>query len=145
MNRVVLADDHKPFREALRNLLARDPEIEVVGEAGDGSEALRLVRSMQPDVIVMDLRMPSVDGITVLRQLAAGNPATKVIVVSVDSEPYFAKEMLAAGASGYVTKADADELPRAIRAVAGNMNYLSNEVAGKAAVTGSASDPKPLS
>ena len=126
--RVVLADDHKPFREVLRNLLERDPDIVVVGTAGDGAEALALVRSTLPDVVVMDIRMPRLNGVDALHSLAAAHPAIKVIVLSVTSEPIFAAKMLATGASGYVTKADAGELPRAIHAVVSGSTYLSAEV-----------------
>ncbi len=127
--RVALADDHKPFRQALRSMLERHADIEIVGEAGDGNAALDLVRSTLPDVAVMDIRMPGFSGIAALRQLAETDPGVKVIVLSVTSEPFFAEEMLRAGASGYVTKADADELPHAIRAVQSGSDYLSAEVA----------------
>ena len=130
--RVVLADDHKLFREALRNMLQRHPDIEVVGEAGDGIEALELVRSVLPDVLVMDIRMPRLNGIAAIAQLLAAHPSIKVIVLSVNAEHVFASEMLAAGARGYVTKADAEELPRAIRAVVNGLQYLSLEVAATA-------------
>jgi len=127
--RVLLADDHKPFREALRNMLQRDPDIEVAGEAGDGIRAVELVRALLPDVVVMDIRMPRLNGIEAIAQLLAVHPPVKVIVLSVNSERIFASEMLAAGARGYVTKSDAEELPRAIRAVMNNLEYLSLEVA----------------
>ena len=130
--RVVLADDHKPFREALRNLLERDPGIEIIGEAGDGTEMLDLVRSGQPDVVVLDMRMPGMNGIDTVRQLAATHPSAKLIVVTATSESTFAAETLGAGASGYVTKADAEELPRAIHAVVRGSTYLSAEVAATA-------------
>jgi len=132
-SRVVLADDHKVFREAMRSMLERDPSIEVIGEAGDGTEALDLVGSVHPDVVVMDVRMPGVNGIVALRQLIAAHPRVKVIVLSVTSEPIFASEMLGAGACGYVTKGDAGELPRAIHAVLSDSNYLSTEVAAMVA------------
>ena len=141
-SRVVLADDHKLFREAMRAMLERDPSIEVIGEAGDGTEALALVQSVHPDVLVMDVRMPGVNGITALRQLIAADSWVKVIVLSVTSEAIFASEMLGAGARGYVTKGDAGELPRAIHAVVGNGNYLSTEVA--ATVTDSAGAGKSI-
>ena len=131
--RVLLADDHKPFREALRNMLQRDPDIEVAGEAGDGIRAVELVRSLLPDVVVMDIRMPRLNGIEAIAQLLAVHPPVKVIVLSVNSERIFASEMLAAGARGYVTKSDAEELPRAIRAVLNNLEYLSLEVAATVA------------
>ena len=131
--RVLLADDHKPFREALRNMLQRDPDIEVAGEAGDGIRAVELARSLLPDVVVMDIRMPRLNGIEAIAQLLAVHPPVKVIVLSVNSERIFASEMLAAGARGYVTKSDAEELPRAIRAVLNNLEYLSLEVAATVA------------
>lgn len=132
-SRVVLAEDHRAFREALRNLLDRDPGIEVIGEAGDGTEALELVRSVHPDVVVMDLRMPGINGVAALKQLIAAQPSLKVIVLSVTSEPAFASEMLGAGARGYVTKSDTSELPRAIHAAESGASYLSTEVALPAA------------
>lgn len=127
--RVVLADDHKLFREALRNMLQRHPDIEVVGEAGDGIQAVELVGSLLPDVVVMDIRMPRLNGIAAIAQLLAAHPSVKVIVLSVNAERIFASEMLASGARGYVTKSDAEELPRAIRAVMNDLEYLSLEVA----------------
>ena len=129
-NRVVLADDHKLFREALAHMLRRHPEIEVVGEAGDGIQAVELVRSLLPDVAVMDIRMPRLNGIAAIGQMLAAHPSVKVIVVSANSAGIFATEMLAAGARGYVTKSDAEELPRAISAVMNEREYLSQEVAG---------------
>jgi two-component system NarL family response regulator len=130
--RVVLADDHKLFREALRNMLQRHPDIAVVGEAGDGIEAVELVGSLLPDVLVMDIRMPRLNGIAAIAQLLAAHPSVKVIVLSVNAEHIFASEMLTAGARGYVTKSDAEELPRAIRAVMNDIEYLSMEVAASA-------------
>lgn len=130
--RVVLADDHMPFREALRYMLQRHPDLEVVGEAGDGIQAVELTRSLLPDVVVMDIRMPRLSGIAAIGQLLTTLPPIKVIILSVNSAPVFASEMLAAGARGYVTKSDAEELPRAIRAVMNGLEYLSPEVAAKA-------------
>jgi DNA-binding NarL/FixJ family response regulator len=139
--RVLLADDHKLFREALRNLLQRDPDIEIAGEAGDGIRAVELVRSLLPDVVVMDIRMPRLNGIDAIGQLLAAHPTVKVIVLSVNSERIFASEMLASGARGYVTKSDAEELPRAIRAVMNDLEYLSLEVAATVAAPVRADNP----
>ena len=137
--RVVLADDHKAFREAVRSLLERDRNIDVIGEAGDGNEAMDLVHSAQPDVAVMDIRMPGINGVDLLRQLAAAHPLVKLIILSVTAESIFAAEMLRSGASAYVVKADAEELPRAIDAVMDQRTYLSTEVAGPAAANARAS------
>lgn len=127
--RVVLADDHKLFRATLSNLLQRHPDIEVVGQAGDGIEAVELVRSLLPDVVVTDMRMPRLTGSAAIAQFRAAHAGIKVIVLSVNSVHVLASQMLAAGAHGYVTKADAEELPRAIRAVMNGVEYLSPEVA----------------
>jgi DNA-binding NarL/FixJ family response regulator len=139
--RVVLADDHKLFREALRNMLQRHPDIEVVGEAGDGIQAVELVRSLLPDVMVTDIRMPRLNGIAAIVQLKAAHPSVRVIILSVNSERIFASEMLAAGARGYVTKSDAEELPRAIRAVMNGLEYLSLEVAATVAAPARGDNP----
>lgn len=128
--RVVLVDDHEPFREAVCAMLEREPGIEVVGAAGDGIEVLELLRSARPDVVVMDIRMPRLNGMEAIRQTAAAFPFVKVIILSLTSERLFASEMLGAGASGYVTKGDAHELPRAIHAVTSGISYLSWEVGG---------------
>lgn len=140
-NRVVLADDHKPFREALRNMLQRHPDIDVVGEACDGIEVVELVRSLLPDVVVTDIRMPRLNGIVAIGQLLAAHPSLKVIVLSVNSARIFAAEMLAAGARGYVTKSDAEELPHAIRAVMNGLEYFSLEVAATDAAPVRADNP----
>ncbi|HWD23590.1 MAG TPA: response regulator transcription factor [Burkholderiales bacterium] len=130
--RIVLADDHKVFRASIRGMLERDPGLQVVGEAGDGIEALELVRSALPDVLIVDIRMPRLSGVEAIRELVKVHPSVRIIVFSLNAERMFASEMLGAGASGYVTKGDARELPRAIRAVASGDPYLSPEVAGKA-------------
>ncbi len=129
----MLVDDHKALREALRNLLRRQEDMEVVGEAGDGAEAVELVHTLLPDVVITDMRMPRLSGSAALVQLRAAHPSVKVIVLSVNSTPTLASAMLAAGASGYVTKADAAELPRALRAVMNGHAYLSHEVAAQEA------------
>jgi two-component system NarL family response regulator len=137
----VLADDHKLFREALQSMLQRHPDIEVVGEAGDGIQAVESARSLLPDVVVMDIRMPRLNGIAAIGQLLAAHPSVKVIVLSVNSERIFASEMLAAGARGYVTKSDAEELPRAIRAVMNDLEYLSLEVTATLAAPARGGNP----
>lgn len=117
--RVLLADDHRLFREGVASLLARVDDIELVGEAATGEEAIRLATECAPDVVLMDLNMPEVDGIEATRAIVEGHPVIGVIVVTMleDDESVFAA--LEAGAQGYVLKdADRGELLRAIRAAA---------------------------
>ena len=117
--RVLLADDHRLFREGVASLLARVDDVELVGEAATGEEAIRLATELAPDVVLMDLNMPEVGGIEATRAIVAHNPAIGIIVVTMleDDESVFAA--LEAGAQGYVLKdADRGDLLRAIRAVA---------------------------
>jgi len=127
--RVVLVDDHRMLREALRTLLEREPDMEVVGEAGDGRSMLRIVRETTPDVVVLDVAMPELGGIEAAGHLASRYPEVKVIGLSAYSDKRFVVEMLKAGAVGYVTKAAAGtELLRAIRAAMRGSSYLCPEV-----------------
>ena len=128
--RVLLADDHTILRLALRVLLAREADLEVVADVGSGSEALRLAAELTPDVVVMDISMPGMNGIEATRQLIATVPDVKVLALSTHMERHFISQMIEAGAKGYVVKsADGEELPRAIRTVAQNRVYLCTEVA----------------
>ena len=117
--RVVLADDHPMFREGLRFALSRVPDVVVVGEAGTGTEALRLARELDPDLVVMDLAMPELGGLAATRQLAEEGNRARVLVLTMseDDESVFAA--LRAGAGGYLVKgADPDQVVSAVRAVA---------------------------
>jgi len=129
--RVVIADDHRILVEALRTMLAREPDIAVVGTVGDGAALLELVGKTKPEVVIMDIGMPGMNGIEATQRLTAGHPAIKVIMLSGYADKRFVLEALKAGAAGYVVKsAAADELPRAIRAAAQGQIYLCPEVAG---------------
>ena len=129
--RIVLADDHKMILAALRSLLEKEIDIAVVGEAEDGTALLELVERTAPDVVVVDVGMPGMNGIEATRRLLAARPLLKVIALSAYSDKRFVLEMLEAGAKGYLIKASAgDELPRAIRAIAQGQTYLCPEVAG---------------
>lgn len=129
--RVVLADDHRILREALRTLLSREPDIEIVGEAGTGADTLALWRSTRPDIVVLDIGLPDLSGIEVAARLSGGADPPRIVALSAHADKRFVTEILRAGASAYVTKSAAgNELVRAIRAVAAGGNYLCPEVAG---------------
>jgi len=128
--RVLLADDHTIFRMALRVLLAREPDIEVVADVDCGADALRLAKELKPDVVMMDIAMPGMDGIDATRKLVAANPEVRVLALSTHLERHFIVQMLAAGASGYVAKsAEGEELLRGVRTVHQNETYVCAKVA----------------
>jgi two-component system, NarL family, response regulator NreC len=101
---VIVADDHELFREGLKSLLQADGSFSVVGAAGDGVEAVRLVRELNPDVIVMDVRMPLLNGIEATRRISTLKNGTKVIALSMHDDLRFVSEMMSAGARGYLLK-----------------------------------------
>ena len=124
--RIMLADDHQIVRHGLRSLIAAEPDMEVVGEADNGRLALKLVRELAPDVVIMDISMPDLNGIEATRQILAENPVVKIIALSMHSYSLFVLNMLKAGASGYLLKDCAlEELVRAVRTVAAKKTYLS--------------------
>lgn len=122
---VLLVDDHQMFRAGLRALLESEGAIEVVGEAGTGEEALEQVRSLRPEVAVMDLSMPDLDGLEATRRIDALDSETEVLVLTVHAEEEYLGPVVDAGASGYLTKTGADrELVAAIKTVARGKVYL---------------------
>lgn len=128
--RVLLVDDHRMFREALRALLERSPDIRIVGETGDGNEALRLVVDTSPDIVCMDIGLPGMNGVETTRRIKLANPSVKIIALSIYAERRYVLDMIEAGAGAYVTKDEAsDELLRAIDAVQRNRSYLCPDVA----------------
>jgi two-component system NarL family response regulator len=129
--RVLLVEDHRMVREALREVLTKVPDMEVVGEAGDGHAGLELAGTLAPDVIVLDIRLPDLNGIELAARLRDSGNAARIVALSAFSDRSFVTEMLRSGASGYVTKSAAgSELVRAIRAVASGQGYFSPEIAG---------------
>ena len=119
------------MREGLRLLLAGAPDIEIVGEASDGRTALDLVRTLRPDVVVMDVGMPELNGVEATRRIRAESEGVKVIALSTHRDKSYVHHMLEAGACGYVLKISAhDELLRAVRAASLGRTYLSPEIAG---------------
>lgn len=128
--RVLLVDDHKIMRDGLRSLLVREMDIEVVGEAESGREALVLAEQLRPRVVVMDITMPGLNGIDATRQLIAAVADVRVVALSMHSDRHYVSDMLAAGASGYLMKDSAfEELSSAIRAVDQGRRYLSPPIA----------------
>jgi len=127
--RILLVDDHQIVRQGLRTLLEKEPDMEVVAEAEDGRAAVRLAREVSPQVVIMDVAMPDLNGIEATRQIVAESPGIKVIALSMHADRRFVANMLKAGASGYLLKDAAfEELAQAIRTVAANRTYLSPEV-----------------
>ena len=129
--KVLIADDHRIVREGLRSLLEDQPDLEVVGEADNGRQALEMAAEHEPDVVVMDVAMPQLNGIEATRRLMNDQPDTKVVALSMHSDRRYVAEALKAGAAAYLLKDGAfDELVAAIRAVVANKVYLSPRVAG---------------
>ena len=129
--RILLADDHGIVRDGLRFLLNEESDIDVVGEAEDGRKALELVSKLMPDVVVMDITMPNLNGVDATRQITSRFPKVKVIALSIHSNRRFVADMLKAGASGYILKEClSDELIQAIRVVAAGVRYLSPTITG---------------
>jgi DNA-binding NarL/FixJ family response regulator len=128
--RVLVIDDHTLIRAGISALLERMEHIEVVGEAGDGSEAMRLIEKLTPDVILLDLQMPGLSGFEVLEQTAARFPKVRIIVLSVHDAEDYAQRSLRAGAAGYLPKSAAStELARAIDQVVRGEQYLPTTLA----------------
>lgn len=132
MTTIVLAEDHQMVRQGFRLLLAAQKDLQVVGEAGDGLEAARLVEELQPNILVLDLMIPRLHGLDLLRRIRKDSPKTKGIVLSMhDDEPYI-MEALRSGAKGYVLKGgSAAELVTAIRTVLAGRRHLPADLADK--------------
>ena len=130
--RVLVADDHPNFRDGLRALLDSAPDLEVVGEAGDGEEAVGLAARLQPDVILMDLNMPGMDGIEATRRILHTSPHISILVISMFEDDATVFQAMRAGARGYLLKgANSSEMLRAIRAAGNGEAIFSPKVAGR--------------
>jgi DNA-binding NarL/FixJ family response regulator len=127
--KVLLVDDHAIIREGLRSLLEKQPEMEVIADTDDGRKAIELVRVLLPDIVIMDITMPGLNGIEATRQITAEFPDVKVIALSIHSKRRYVADMLSAGATGYILKECLfDELVQAIKAVAAGGRYLSPRI-----------------
>ena len=130
--RILLVDDHAVVREGLKRLIADQADIEVVGEASDGHEAIEHVKVLRPDVVMMDVSMPHMSGVEATRELKGICPDTRILALTVHEDDAYVREFLKAGAAGYLLKrAPTEELVRAIRAVAGGGLYIDPRVANR--------------
>jgi DNA-binding NarL/FixJ family response regulator len=132
--RVIIAEDHTLVREGTREILEREQDIQVVGEAARGDDAVRQALEHNPDVLLMDMRMPGMNGIEATREVSAQAPSVKVLILSAHEDEDYVREALAVGASGYLLKtAPGRELVEGIRAVASGSTILSPELTRKLA------------
>lgn len=134
MIKIFITDDHPLIREGIRNILREDPDMDVVGEAGNAFEVQKLIKSQQVDILLLDLSMPDKNGLELLKDLKYTHPNLPVLILSMYSEDQFAIRALKGGASGYITKESAtDELIKAIRKIIAGHKYISAELAEKLA------------
>jgi NarL family two-component system response regulator LiaR len=132
MIKVLIADDHKMFRQGLRMLFEMEPDIKIVGEARDGLEAEQLAESLQPDVILMDINMPGLDGMEATRRILKTQPDAAIILLTMFREDEHVFQAIKAGAHGYVLKdADSNEVMKAVRAVAAGESVLDTAMTSK--------------
>jgi len=128
--RVLLADDHSLVRQGFRRILEDESDVEVVGEAGGGAEAIELDRKLDPDVVVLDMSMPEINGLHAAIEILRHRPERRILILSMYDEPQYVRNALAAGVRGYILKnARETDLLRAVRAVAGGGQFLSPELA----------------
>jgi two-component system, NarL family, response regulator NreC len=126
MIKILLVDDHALVRHGFRMILAAQPDMEIAGEAGNGNDAVELAQKLKPDVVVMDVAMPELNGIEATRRLIELSPRTRVLALSMHKDAVYVREILRAGARGYLLKDSADaDLLAAVRAVAKGEGYLS--------------------
>lgn len=129
---VIIAEDHTIVRQGLRMLLNKCENLEVVGEAGDGLEAIRCIRNMKPDLLILDIRMPKLDGISVINEAKKINPNLKIIVLTIHRDDEYITQAFKAGADGYCLKSSPfDEVEMSVKAVLAGKRYISSEISAK--------------
>jgi DNA-binding NarL/FixJ family response regulator len=145
MVRIVLADDHAIVREGLKQILAGQPDFEVVAEASDGHEAMKRVRELEFDVLLLDMSMPGKSGMELIKQVKAEKPKLRILILTMHEEHQYAVRAIRAGASGYLTKEGASaQLVTALRKVAAGGAYISAEVAEQLALNAMPDATGPL-
>jgi DNA-binding NarL/FixJ family response regulator len=146
--RILIVEDHTLLRAGLRALLTQDPDIEIVGEADNGRDAVQSIGTLTPHLVLMDLSMPGMNGIEAIRDIKRRYPETRVLVLTIHKTDEYIHESLRAGADGYILKdATHDELRVAIRSVLNGKTYLSPDISGKVinGYLGAGSSPSPSS
>ncbi|MBN1974760.1 MAG: response regulator transcription factor [Sedimentisphaerales bacterium] len=129
--RILIADDHGIVREGLKSLIDKQASMEVIAEAEDGLAAVHLTKKLSPDIVIMDVSMPNLNGIEAAREILRNKPNTKIIILSMYTDKHIVKESLEAGALGYILKSNLlDELLKAIKTVQANERYLSPRITG---------------
>jgi DNA-binding NarL/FixJ family response regulator len=132
INRIVIAEDHTILRDGLRSLLESNDDFEVVGEAGDGMEAIRRINELAPDLVLLDLNMPKMDGISVIKEIKKQSHETKILALTMYKDEEFILETFKSGVNGYCIKSSSsDELLMAIRAVLAGKQYVSPDISDK--------------
>lgn len=130
--KVLIAEDHETVREGLKMIIGSQDDMQVVGEAGDGREAIRLAKELKPDIVLMDISMPKLNGLLATAKLKRIMPDVKILTLTRHTDEAYLQELLQAGVSGYVLKqSPSEELLRAIRAVAAGDNYLDPSITSK--------------
>ena len=130
--KVLLADDHESFRDGITELFQKENDIELVGQANDGQQAVKMAKELLPDIVIMDITMPNLNGIEATKQITEKLTQTKVLVLSATQDPHLAGKVLKAGAKGYVPKAAIyNELINAIHTVQKGNVYLSPSIIGE--------------
>lgn len=132
--RILLADDHSLVRQGTRRILEEHPDFTVVGEAGNGEQALELVKLLNPDIVILDIRMPGLSAVEVVREINGRSPETRILILSAYDDDEYILSFMEAGVSGYLLKtAQANELVEAVRGVAQGKNVLHPDIAMKIA------------
>ena len=136
MIRIVMADDHAIVREGLKRIVSELPDMQLVGEAADGTQVLKCVRELEFDLLVLDLSMPGRSGMELIRQIRSEKPRLRMLVLSMHQEQQYAVRAIRSGANGYLNKESAtDQLAQAIRKIAGGGAYVTPEVAEQLAMS----------